>query len=648
MLRRILPLAIPAILLLLSLSCSEKGTGPADDDPPGGLEIAYEAETDQAASVLITAADGGEVTATGSSGVSIGLSVPPGAVEADVTVTVTPLLDLCFKPKNWNNRPHSDCSQGGLFEPAGLTFSEPAILTLTYPASGLACLPDESWRIVAFDAASDFYELLATSWDDNTRALSCTVGHFSGYGTDNMSDRDFLEYLIRELSRHARDFPSESDLLKLLSYAQEALLRGWDDLVELARAGAEAVLDALVTSAVTEALADPGPSSRQLLIHYRDLAQAWGFAAIDARLAAALDQHVRVYAARGLALCSDGQHAAGRAILRAAIEWAMLGDIQAGGDDFIAQVGQWLDDCGDISVHLGADRGTAYTMVLDPGDRRLTCVTFTVLIAGVSGDNLAGKSVVILSDLANPGDLRPFRSGSTDAEGSFGAVQGASSVIYPGSCVVSKTVQYRAQVYHAGEWHHSGTISVTYRQLQIYNSIMYGYNFDGDTLSRSASISGAGTSPSGCRGEANCDALMDRSYKESWPHQTIDSIDDECRISACRAGFQYSIQEDETTGTTYLVITGIRVRDLDKVMHGLAVEACDEHQGCRTIGYSVGLCDPNIHPCPGNVIPWPSEALPQLIFPNSGTGVFDHFTWSYEGDYGRATLSIMVGCGYGD
>jgi len=653
MYRRIIT-AIAVLLLLMPIACSDDSTSPTvNNDPPvGGVDISYETETPQAASATVTAAAGGQVAATGTAGVELALTIPGGALEADATITITPLRDLSFDPLNEDKEGVADCIQGGLFEPEGLTFAEPVILTVTYPETGLDCLPDDTYRIVAFSDTSTFYEILPTVWDETARALSCTLQHFSGYGVDDMSDHDFLEYMITETVRYAPGFPGEDVLNKLLSYAQEAALHGWDDLVQLALAGAEPVLDALVTPAIVGAVADPSVSSMNLLAHYREIAQMWIFQAVENRIIVAQDQLVRVYAARGRASCENDQQQAGRTILQQALDWAMMGLVAGDDEAFITQVQEWLDDCGAINVTFGADKSLAYQMVLDHDDRDMAQVTFTVAISGVSGDALEGKEVVIYWN--KYGYFGPYHagSGSTDENGEFQVTQGATTVLPTGGCLASKTVQYYAEVYHNNEWQRSGTISVTYKALMIFNSITYVYNYNASdeiwTWVANASLLGSGTSPNGCSGVENCDALMARSYNQVSNSGSITSLAEESQISACRASLVYSVEIDDVTGETYLVIAGITVRDLDEIMHGLTAESCPVDEGCQTISFSAGLCDPEVagaH-CGMASMYWPSEANGDLTFTHQGGGDFDPFNWGDGDQYGSASLAITVGCGY--
>jgi hypothetical protein len=200
MIRRAWPVFV-SVLMLIVLSCPVNS--PISTDDLGGLEITYRAEDAEAVSATVTAAGGGQLTATSSSGVVLELVVPAGAVDSDQKITLTPLRELIYTPLDGGTAHQGDCIQGCLLGPDGLEFDEPATLTVTYPDAGLSCLPDTSYRIVAFSDTSAFYEVLPTTWDVGTPSLTCQVRHFSGYGVDQMSDYEFLHYLITQASRHA-------------------------------------------------------------------------------------------------------------------------------------------------------------------------------------------------------------------------------------------------------------------------------------------------------------------------------------------------------------------------------------------------------------------------------------------------------------
>jgi hypothetical protein len=247
-------------------------------------------------------------------------------------------------------------------------------------------------------------------------------------------------------------------------------------------------------------------------------------------------------------------------------------------------------------------------------------------------------------------------AGSDSRLGTYAVVQGATTVLGAGGCLASKTVHYYAEVYHDETWRRSQTISVTYRQLMIYNSISYNFSYDASqgtyVATAAASLMGEGTSPNGCSGEANCDALLTRSYTRDRGHDTTTSVEEDSRIPACRARLEYGVQVDPETGATYLVVSGIRVRDLDEVFQNLTVESCRSDDGCTTsAGYNVGLCDPDkpayCSPINSSVVYWSPDAMGDLIFPLVN-GKFEPFNWSGGGDYGNASLNITVGCGYGN
>lgn len=141
---RILTL-LALLLVIFPAGCEDTVTEPEEEPETvyGGLVIQYEAEAGSAESVEITPESGGTVTASGTDGVTYELDVAPGAVQGAVTVTVTPLRDLSIVALDSSRVDTSDCIAGALFEPDGLEFDSDAVLTITYPASGLNCTLSE-------------------------------------------------------------------------------------------------------------------------------------------------------------------------------------------------------------------------------------------------------------------------------------------------------------------------------------------------------------------------------------------------------------------------------------------------------------------------------------------------------------------------
>ncbi len=407
-------------MILIAAGCSDTGVGPAgggdeDDTGPGGLVITYETEPANAASVQVTPDSGGTVTASGSNGVTYSLEVAPGAVDSALTITLTPLSQLVISIMDTTIQVNADCPQGALFEPTGLEFDSAAVLTVTYPASGLGCLPTGGLKIVSIDSTSAFYEIMPTTVDLATSTLVCTITHFSGYGTDNVDDYDFLKYLIEETVKAGADFPGYDIVVKLLSYAKEAAANGWNDLSETATDGARPILEPLVSSAVSESQADPSASAMKLLQRYYDIVLWFGFSDMETELKNAMDGVTRAVASRGQALCGNDEHAAGRSLLKQALEWAMLGLVNDA-QSFSEQVDGWLADCGEVNLDVSVSNTTLRDVALSADDHS-TFTTFDIHLTTYLGAPMEGENVGVSLYNQATGGGGTVASGTTDDAG---------------------------------------------------------------------------------------------------------------------------------------------------------------------------------------------------------------------------------------
>jgi hypothetical protein len=143
----------------------------------GGIAVTGSCGYDGASSPVLDAPR--RVSATiGRSGGALGagglmLTVPPGALSEDVTISLTPLLDLAGSPLE------GTLAGGAKLEPEGLRFLRPARLTLVRPAGVAAA------DLVGFGSAGDGSELHLEPLDVTASALSLDVWHFSTAGASS-------------------------------------------------------------------------------------------------------------------------------------------------------------------------------------------------------------------------------------------------------------------------------------------------------------------------------------------------------------------------------------------------------------------------------------------------------------------------------
>lgn len=132
---------------------------------------------------------GGSVVTEGADGARYELEIPPGALEAPVSIVITPAVRVDGLPY-----------EGGLvqavgFEPDGLEFAVPATLVIT-PA---APLPPGPIAGFAWSGEEDRFEV-ASSLPDANGNLRIRVDHFSGFGA-GIPGPSQLDALAAELTR---------------------------------------------------------------------------------------------------------------------------------------------------------------------------------------------------------------------------------------------------------------------------------------------------------------------------------------------------------------------------------------------------------------------------------------------------------------
>jgi len=644
-------LAITSIVLLLN--CGDNATAPGDDTGGGngggptgrgGLFFDYDVEDENSASGVATPALGGTIQATGSNGVVYSLQVPPAAVEADETITITPLADLTITTIDSTVRDSSDCLQGALFEPDGLEFDEPAVLTITWPAAGLDCIPTGDYSIVLIDDTSAFYEIIPTEADLAARTLTCSLSHFSGYITDDMDDYEFLNYLIVETSKAGQGFPGWDVLAKLLSYAERAADNGWEDLRQLAVQGAHPIMRILADDAIAFAANNPFEGVLVQLLKYTESADYWGFDDIEADLRFAMDALVRRYATNGQAVCADGRHEEGKSMLRKAREWAMRGLIVQRFDEFLRLVDQMLADCGDISISLSASTDEVFNVAVDEGSLDRCAVNFTVEVTTPGGGSVADKDVTIRWTR----DYSKFNHGTTDEGGYFSAYWTGAMILSTGGCLGAITEGFYAETYHNGEWYRTPVIEVTARALPLSTSITYNHSYSDDAdKTCTASVMGEGTGFCAGGPGATCDGYFARTYDMSNNGATVNVLPDTLLMPACRASLILEIATHEASGITMAYVAGIKVADISGIFKNLMATSCPWDESCRLTGFSMPTCAIE---ATGSCGTWSAVWIPSLpgdalVFDNKGGGAFDPYVWSYDhsSGYGSSSMYITVG-----
>lgn len=475
------PLIFAVLVFFMVAGCTVSTTTPEEEEvtKPSYIIIDYEADDGNASSGEITPTGGGTVIATGSNGVVFSLEVYPDAVDTTVTVTITPLSYLSITNNNTGgttaNPDTTDCQEGALFEPAGQIFDSTAVLTITFPQSGVDCDLDGYYRIVSIDSASAFYEILPTLYAAGSSALCCTLTHFSGFGTDDPGYYR-LKNLIDAASGFGGNFPSDEIISILSGYAEEAQLRGWDDLADLAGDGIHDVFDKLVDFDISYAESNPSAESLRDLLLRTEQAQGWGFIDVEAKLQAAIESVIQSIAAQGRALCNAGDHEGGRALLFFALEYAQGGFVQD--PQFQSLVSEWLTDCGMVTIELSADKALIYDLALTEDDTR-TFTTFEATVRDFNADPMEDVEVFLIQvppagskhSAINP--VAAVRK--TDTYGLTGMryTYGAA----PFNLDPEGTHMFRAMAWIGGEKIYSDYVPVELRRARI--TVSYNYTYTG-------------------------------------------------------------------------------------------------------------------------------------------------------------------------
>lgn len=171
---------------LLRLTANDGALSTNDDitvtvvDAPLTLGVTLDAA--RTATVLI-GPDGGEVTTTAADGTVSRLTVPPGALVSEQTISMTPVLGITGLPFS------GELVAAVHFTPDGLQLARPATLTLTLPGQ----VDPAGLLGFVFDDTGTNFEVVSASVNGATLALQ--VLHFSTAGTAEGTLQDFAQQI---------------------------------------------------------------------------------------------------------------------------------------------------------------------------------------------------------------------------------------------------------------------------------------------------------------------------------------------------------------------------------------------------------------------------------------------------------------------
>lgn len=628
-------LIFAVLAAFLAAGCASSTTTPEEEEltKTGYVSIDYEADAASASSGEITPAGGGTVFATGNNGVVFSLEVSPGAVDNPVTVTITPLRYLSiidsYTDGTAGNPDTTDCQQGALFEPTGQIFDSTAVLTITFPQSGVDCDLDINCRIVSIDSASTFYEILPTFYASGASALSCTLTHFSGYGTDDPG-YDRLKNLIEAASSFGHNFPSDGIISILSGYAEDAQLRGWDDLSALAGDGIHDVFAKLADFDISYAESNPSADSLQDLLVRIDQAQGWGFADVENKLAAAIESVIQSLAAQGRALCNAGDHEGGQALLFFALEYAQGGYVQD--PQFQSIVSEWLTDCGAVTIELSADKAMIYDLALTEDDTR-TFTDFEATVRDFNGDPMEEVEVFLLQEppagTKQPAPKPVAAICETDQLGLTGMryTYGAA----PFNLDTEGTHMFRAMAWIGGEKIYSEYVPVELRRVRITVSYSYTCTEWSDwaaecNVAASYSVAGVTTSAS----LPSC-AIVSRSHTtdcnesgSDWWSMYHNELIDDPKVTLCNM----------VSDGYDVVYTNDAIRSRITVLTGIAVYIGRPTQGNVAFEWTYSYKDPWIGTSYQDLYEvyhaWPDEGYRVVFVSDNGSFEPFHFEDSYS------------------
>ncbi len=585
--KRITLVLVSIALVFALLRCSNDSTAPDEETTQeyGELVIEYEEEAGSSSSGDLDPLSGGSITATRSDGVTYTLEASPGAVEEVTTITLTPVTNLSFSvPGSESLEDTSSCHFGVIAEPHGLEFSPPAILTIEYPDT-VSCSITDSTIVAAFGENSSYYEIIPTEIDQAVSAISCTLSHFSGYGSDTPG-KEFLRNLIEKAGEYGQDHPALDILLKLMSYYGHAADMGWSTLAGLARDNCSGILQVLTDEAITEAEAEPVPSAFELILDSYEYADSLDLSDIKSDIEAVFNGLVAEYASAGHQQCQDGNYETGADILDQALDWAQLSPNPDSG--LIDQIETWIAACGsggEVDFYLTSDKQTVQTGVISEStlDRGIFTVTAHFERGGAPLQD-------VFVEINWPDDVTHDQDGNTDANGEFEASFAGHWADNLNSDTDTTEYHIPARAYREGTNYYD-TLSVNILDIKIATSMEYEYHYSASTSDCDCHLSGGGQRIRGIHNA--CEGfLSERSYSYDATNESLELIPDTLMAYGCGGSrASYEPAEDPETGITVRVLSQIHLSDLDTNWLTAYLEHC-----------SGGECYPS------NVIPHGSDS----------------------------------------
>jgi hypothetical protein len=548
---------------ILLFTCSKKSTNPDNGNPPDDhhppydtvLNISYTADSSRSVSQYMSEAAGGSITANDKDGVTFTLTIPPHALSANTTISITPFSFLRIAGPDTGGCAACTgddslcCYRGALFEPSGLILDSPAVLTVQLP-SGMGFPFPHGALIVFLDSAGNGYEPCFTTYDTASGLLSAEITHFSGYGTDD-ERYDRLEEEIYQAGEQLSasvgtwefyinlqplkslhlicnscanpklplnscfpDLVTEIEKIVLNCYSQHAaMVRG--------KAALQEPCDAMINlhMCITNMLS---------LFELGAWENAASFESIKSDLRTDLTSLVYAAGNEGHRLCEADSCEQGMPLLACASDAIRLSYVTgiAIDDQFCANVNNWMIACQcGIDVSIFADKNVAHKIAVSPGDAENCIVRYSAAVhSNVTNDPVSGIHVQFHA-LSGSVGTQFIGSGDTDEEG-------YCEIIFRGTefdpdCPAGPTQRVFAVAADQSKAYYSDTVAVEIRGLKVAVTVDFRFehrleseNIPGYVEVATGVINGTVTAPG--RGVTQNPDCVEGNYTRTWTAELTD------------------------------------------------------------------------------------------------------------------------------
>ena len=646
-------------------SPTESGPDPAPVELPS-FPVSYTTDDARAVSAQISSAGGGSLAATDAAGAEFRLTIPPGALDSNTMITITPLSCLTIggpgavRCSDQDTTAGRCCLTGAVFEPAGLQLTEPALLEIGY---GGAFPFETCGTLVYFDETDSTFMPCSTQVDAGGGMLRGTIRHFSGYGAaalDSTQLRALYDYwqatTVGEIGRPPGFYIGITGLLDIASAnwqldmfgEAQPICPGLNELIE------QTVIDLLNAHGLamnsSSQIAMSQDDAFDLIQFHRFLEEIkyrltgslqWACLQNQALVINAIDPIVRKYAEQGHALCEQ-DNCDGRDDL----QWAFDIWIQGYFNDITygSTVRNWLEDCcSELDVNISVSPSVLNRAGIAPDDVAGTYATVTVTVTGQSGQPREGVFVAVKWSK----NISTLCSGETDASGTFTGYFSAHLPTTAYTCQAELVYDVWAEASWVGGTYTSLETPVVFRNVMVSASFSYTYEFylDGPGYPASTSCRVVGTieSPAGSGCSSGCLDGLTRSYSHTRGQTSLTLIDN-ATIYPCLATASFATKQitvgDDSRVLTVLYVNGVHISNPCIGFENVVMEICEPEYGCHidtvdipaSTTHAAGIWYPGV--CDG------------IFMQPDGSGGYVSFLWTHVDDFRTATWSIDASAGY--